>query len=52
MAAKEICQNCEAIFIGGPKQFLCPKCLKDKQRQGGRESQRRRKEKKEVSDEP
>ncbi len=46
MAAKEICQNCEAIFMGGPRQFLCPRCLKKKQRQGGAESQRRRKEKK------
>ena len=28
MGAKEICQDCGKIFIGGPKAFLCPECRK------------------------
>lgn len=23
---KEICQDCEKVFEGGPKAFLCPEC--------------------------
>lgn len=26
--AKEICQDCEKIFEGGPHAFLCEKCRK------------------------
>lgn len=32
--AKEICQDCEKIFLGGPKAFLCPACRKKRVIQG------------------
>lgn len=32
--AKEICQDCEKIFLGGPKAFLCPECRKKRVMQG------------------
>lgn len=31
---KEICQDCERVFLGGPKAFLCPECRKKRQRKG------------------
>lgn len=38
--AKEICADCEKIFEGGPKAFLCPECRKKRVEKG----HRRRKE--------
>lgn len=32
--AKEICQDCEKVFLGGPKAFFCPECRKKRQRKG------------------
>lgn len=40
MSAREICQDCEKIFIGGPNAFLCPECRKKRIREG----QKRRRE--------
>ena len=47
MKYKEICQRCERVFLGGPRQFLCPRCLKEAQRRGGAKSRPRKKEGKE-----
>lgn len=32
--AKEICADCEKIFEGGPKAFLCPECRKKRVEEG------------------
>ena len=50
MKYKEICQRCERVFLGGPRQFLCPRCLKEAQRRGGAKSRPRKKEGKEKGD--
>ena len=34
--AKEICQDCGKVFLGGPKAFFCPDCIKRRQRAVGR----------------
>jgi len=28
MKVKEICQDCEKVFMGGKNAFLCPDCRK------------------------
>lgn len=30
--AKEICQDCGKVFVGGPRAFLCPECRKERVR--------------------
>lgn len=36
--AKEICADCEKVFEGGPKAFLCPECRKRRVREAHRKS--------------
>ena len=35
--AKEICADCEKVFDGGPKAFLCPECRKRRVREAHRQ---------------
>ncbi len=46
--SKEICQMCEKIYEGGPNTFLCPECRKEMQKRGGKNSAKRRAEKKAI----
>lgn len=49
MLAREICQDCEAVFIGGPKAFLCPKCRKRRQSENAKKINTERKKKRNDS---
>lgn len=31
--AKTICEDCEAVFLGGPNAYYCPACRKRRQSQ-------------------
>lgn len=43
MLAREICQDCETVFMGGPKAFLCPKCRKRRQSENAKKINTERK---------
>lgn len=49
MLAREICQDCETVFIGGPKAFLCPKCRKRRQSENAKKINTERKKKRNDS---
>ena len=44
MLTREICQDCERIFIGGPKAFLCPACRKKRQSENAKRIHKKRAE--------
>lgn len=39
---KEICQDCEKIFVGGKDAFLCPECRKKRVEKGKRKSREKK----------
>lgn len=48
MLAREICQDCEKVFMGGPKAFLCPDCRKRRQSENAKRNNLARKRMKGV----